>query len=157
MAGRSAPAAPTWIHVVDLDAARSGVPINRPVIAAIAAAVAGRASVQAGGGVRSLDDAAALADAGVARVVMGSAAVADPGLVDEVADRIPVAVALDHRGGVVAVDGWTSAVDVVARRRAGAVRIGRGVRRSPTSSATASSPDPTSTASLPPWRRRRLR
>ena len=68
-----------WVHVVDLDAARSGDPVNRPVVAAIAAAVAGVASVQTGGGVRSLDDARELADAGVARVVMGSAAVREPG------------------------------------------------------------------------------
>jgi phosphoribosylformimino-5-aminoimidazole carboxamide ribotide isomerase len=98
-----------WIHVVDLDAARSATPTNRSTIAAIAAAAAGRASVQAGGGVRSLDDAVALADAGVSRVVMGSAAVADPPLVELVASRVPVAVALDHRRGVVAVEGWTSA------------------------------------------------
>jgi phosphoribosylformimino-5-aminoimidazole carboxamide ribotide isomerase len=97
-----------WIHVVDLDAARSGVATNREAIAAIAAAVAGRSSLQAGGGVRTFDAAVALADAGVARVVMGSAAVADAILVDKVADRIPVAVALDHRRGVVAVHGWTS-------------------------------------------------
>jgi phosphoribosylformimino-5-aminoimidazole carboxamide ribotide isomerase len=97
-----------WIHVVDLDAARSGVATNRPTVGAIAAAVAGRARVQVGGGVRTFDDAAALADAGVARVVMGSAAIADPSLVDKVAGRLPVAVALDHRRGIVAVDGWTS-------------------------------------------------
>ncbi|MCB0969623.1 MAG: bifunctional 1-(5-phosphoribosyl)-5-((5-phosphoribosylamino)methylideneamino)imidazole-4-carboxamide isomerase/phosphoribosylanthranilate isomerase PriA, partial [Ilumatobacter sp.] len=47
-----ADAGATWIHVVDLDAARSGSPVNRPVVAAIAAAVAGRARVQTGGGVR---------------------------------------------------------------------------------------------------------
>ena len=88
-----------WIHVVDLDAAKSGVASNRSVIATITAAVAGRATVQAGGGVRSLDDAAELADAGVARVVMGSAAVADPSLVETIAGRVPVAVALDHRDG----------------------------------------------------------
>ncbi len=98
-----------WIHVVDLDAARSGVATNRQVIAAMAAALEGRPSIQAGGGVRSLDDAAELADAGVARVVMGSAAVADPSLVEVVARRVPVAVALDHREGIVAVEGWTSA------------------------------------------------
>jgi phosphoribosylformimino-5-aminoimidazole carboxamide ribotide isomerase len=98
-----------WIHIVDLDAARSGVATNRGAIAAVVAAVAGSARVQAGGGVRTLDDARAAADAGVARVVMGSAAVADPSLVYAVAEHIPVAVALDHRGGVVAVDGWTAA------------------------------------------------
>ena len=85
------------------------MPSNRSVIAKIAAAVDGRAAVQAGGGVRSFDDAAELADAGVARVVMGSAAVAEPPLVDVIAERVPVAVALDHRQGVVAVHGWTSA------------------------------------------------
>ena len=61
-----ADAGASWIHVVDLDAARSGDPLNRPVVAAVAAAVAGRARVQTGGGVRRLDDARALADAGVA-------------------------------------------------------------------------------------------
>jgi phosphoribosylformimino-5-aminoimidazole carboxamide ribotide isomerase len=99
----------TWIHVVDLDAARGGVGTNRSTIGEIADAVVGHARVQAGGGVRAYDDAAALADAGVARVVMGSAAVASPALVDTIADRVPVAVALDHRRGLVAVDGWTTA------------------------------------------------
>ena len=97
-----------WIHVVDLDAARSGDPVNRPVVAAIAAAVVPRgARVQTGGGVRSLHDARDLADAGVARVVMGSAAVRDPSLVEAASEIVPVAVGLDHRGGEVAVHGWT--------------------------------------------------
>ena len=96
-----------WIHVVDLDAARSGEAHNRDLVAAVAAAVAGRARVQTGGGVRSVDAARALADAGVARVVMGSAAVTEPNLVDEVAAVIPVAVGLDHRAGELAVHGWT--------------------------------------------------
>ena len=102
-----ADAGATWIHVVDLDAARSGDPVNRPVVAAVAAAVAGRARVQTGGGVRAVDDARALADAGVARVVMGSAAVADPPLVERASDVLPVAVGLDHRDGEIAVHGWT--------------------------------------------------
>jgi phosphoribosylformimino-5-aminoimidazole carboxamide ribotide isomerase len=96
-----------WIHVVDLDAAKSGDPVNRPVVAAIAAAVRGGASVQTGGGVRSAADAAALARLGVARVVMGSAAVKDPALVEAAADELPVAVGLDHREGELAVHGWT--------------------------------------------------
>lgn len=102
-----AEAGATWIHVVDLDAARSGSPVNRPVVAAIAAAVAGMARVQTGGGVRSIGDAQALADAGVARVVMGSAAVADPQLVELASSVVAVAVGLDHRDGEVAVHGWT--------------------------------------------------
>jgi phosphoribosylformimino-5-aminoimidazole carboxamide ribotide isomerase len=97
----------TWIHVVDLDAARSGDPSNRPVVAQIARALDGRAQVQTGGGVRGADDARQLAAAGVARVVMGTAAVHDPALVPDVAAIIPVAVGLDHRDGELAVHGWT--------------------------------------------------
>ena len=96
-----------WVHMVDLDAARSAQPVNRAVIAGVAAALAGRARLQVGGGVRSVADASALADAGVDRVVMGSAAVADPSLVVEVARVVKVAVGLDHRDGVAAVHGWT--------------------------------------------------
>jgi phosphoribosylformimino-5-aminoimidazole carboxamide ribotide isomerase len=102
----------TWIHVVDLDAARSGSPQNRPIVAAIAAAVAGRARLQTGGGVRTVDDAQQLADAGVHRVVMGSAAIQHPALVDEVAQIVAVAVGLDHRNGEVAVNGWTEGTGV---------------------------------------------
>jgi phosphoribosylformimino-5-aminoimidazole carboxamide ribotide isomerase len=102
-----ADAGASWIHVVDLDAARSGSPRNRPVVAAIAAAVNGRARVQTGGGVRALSDAQELAKAGVARVVMGSAAIQHPELVDETANVVDVAVGLDHRDGEIAVHGWT--------------------------------------------------
>jgi phosphoribosylformimino-5-aminoimidazole carboxamide ribotide isomerase len=93
-----------WIHVVDLDAARTGDPVNRAVISEIAAAVDVR--VQTGGGVR--DDAAAdaLVDAGVARVVIGTAALERPDLVARVAARMPVAVGLAARGREVAVRGW---------------------------------------------------
>lgn len=96
-----------WVHIVDLDAARSGVGTNRGVIARVVSEVAGRARVQAGGGVRTVMDARELAAAGVDRVVMGSAAVADPTLVGAVAEVIDVAVGLDHRSGVVATHGWT--------------------------------------------------
>ena len=99
----------TWIHVVDLDAARTGevVPANRAVVEEIVDVVTPGAAVQVGGGVRSLDAAKALADVGVTRVVMGSAAVQEPDLVDGVASVVPVAVGLDHRGGELAVHGWT--------------------------------------------------
>lgn len=96
-----------WIHVVDLDAARSGNPVNRPVVARIADAIRGEASLQHGGGVRTIDDARVLADAGVARVVMGSAAVQDPEVVARASEIVPVAVGLDHRDGELAVHGWT--------------------------------------------------
>jgi len=107
-----AEAGATWIHVVDLDAARSGSPENRVVVAAIARAVAGVAQVQTGGGVRTVDDADVLLQAGVARVVMGSAAVREPSLVEEVAERIAVAVGLDHRKGELSVHGWTQSSGV---------------------------------------------
>jgi len=93
-----------WIHVVDLDAARSGEATNREVIAAICAAV--DVPVQSGGGVRTVDAAAALADAGVSRVVIGTAALEQPELVPAVAARQPVAVGLDARGSDLAAHGW---------------------------------------------------
>lgn len=102
----------TWVHMVDLDAARSGKPVNRSVIASVASAIAGRASLQVGGGVRTEADAEALSAAGVTRVVMGSAAVADPALVRRVSAIVSVAVGLDHRNGVAATHGWTESSGV---------------------------------------------
>jgi phosphoribosylformimino-5-aminoimidazole carboxamide ribotide isomerase len=102
----------TWVHIVDLDAAKSGQPVNRGVIAHVVESLAGVAGVQVGGGVRSVVDAVALKEIGVSRVVMGSAAVSRPSLVDEVADEIDVAVGLDHRNGVAATHGWTQSSGV---------------------------------------------
>jgi phosphoribosylformimino-5-aminoimidazole carboxamide ribotide isomerase len=106
--GFAAEGAP-WVHMVDLDAARTGEPRNRELIARVAAAV--DVPVQVGGGVR--DDAAAdaLLDAGVARVVIGTAALDDPNWVRRLAGRHPgrVAVGLDARGRDVAVRGWVEA------------------------------------------------
>ncbi|CAB4909757.1 unannotated protein [freshwater metagenome] len=93
-----------WIHVVDLDAARTGNPVNREVIAAVAAGVS--VPVQTGGGIRNMAAAQALFDAGVARVVVGTAALEDPGFVRELAASHPVTVGLDARGRDVAVRGW---------------------------------------------------
>ncbi len=93
-----------WVHVVDLDAARTGEPVNRPVIAAIAAAV--DVPVQVGGGVRDDASAKALFDAGVARVVIGTAALEDPAFVHRLAASHRVAVGLDAKGREVAVRGW---------------------------------------------------
>ena len=115
-----------WVHVVDLDAARSGDPVNRELVARIAEAIRGEASLQNGGGVRTLDDARALADAGVSRVVMGSAAVRDPDLVARASEIVPVAVGLDHRDGELAVHGWTEA---------SGVRLDEALGRFPTASA----------------------
>jgi len=95
-----------WIHVVDLDAARTGSPQNRSVVGAIAAAV--DIPVQTGGGVRDLASARALAELGVRRVVVGTAALENPELVAAIAAEQPVAVGLDVRGREVSVRGWTA-------------------------------------------------
>ena len=109
----------TWIHVVDLDAARTGEPANLAVVEAIAAAVP--CLVQAGGGVRSLEAAGALLLAGAARVVVGTAAVERPAFVEELCATHPgrVAVGLDARGTELATAGWTekSGQDLLAHVR----------------------------------------
>jgi phosphoribosylformimino-5-aminoimidazole carboxamide ribotide isomerase len=104
-----------WIHIVDLDAARTGVPENRSSVEKITGAVHPSVSVQVGGGVRDIAAAESLAAAGVARVVIGTAALENPELVAQVASRMPVAVGLDVRGREAAVRGWTagSGIDVV--------------------------------------------
>lgn len=94
-----------WLHIVDLDAAK-GDGNNRNVVQHIANELGNGIRIQTGGGVRSVEDAQQLADAGVSRVVMGSAAVREPQLVDVVARVVDVAVGLDHRNGEVATDGW---------------------------------------------------
>jgi phosphoribosylformimino-5-aminoimidazole carboxamide ribotide isomerase len=108
-----------WIHVVDLDAARTGEPANLALVAAIAGTVA--CSVQAGGGVRGPEAAERLLDAGVDRVVVGTAAVESPGLVADLAARHPgrVAAGLDARGRRLAVRGWTeeASADLVEAAR----------------------------------------
>jgi len=101
-----------WVHMVDLDAARSAEPVNRPLIARVAAALKGAALLQVGGGVRTVADAQELATAGVTRVVMGSAAVARPSIVESVAQVVQVAVGLDHREGIAATHGWTESSGV---------------------------------------------
>lgn len=93
-----------WIHVVDLDAARSGNQKNLSSIAAIAERVA--VPLQVGGGVRTVEAAQRLWDAGVTRVVIGTAAVQNPELVRTLAPMGQVAVGLDAWGTDIAVAGW---------------------------------------------------
>ncbi len=109
-----------WVHVVDLDAARDGGKANLRAIEEICLVV--DCAVQTGGGVRSVEDATERFAAGVARVVVGSAAVERPELVDELAEMQPdcVAVGLDARGADVATHGWkvatgTRLADLVER------------------------------------------
>lgn len=104
VAAAFAAAGAQWLHVVDLDAARTGELANLAQVGAIVAAAG--LPVQYGGGVRSVEVAARLAEVGVARVVIGTAALESPSLVAEVATRQPVALGLDVRGREVAVRGW---------------------------------------------------
>jgi phosphoribosylformimino-5-aminoimidazole carboxamide ribotide isomerase len=95
-----------WIHVVDLDGARTGDGANREVIKAVAASTL--TPVQTGGGIRTDADVDELLEAGVARVVLGTAALEDPAWARAVAARHPgrVVLGLDARGDEVAVRGW---------------------------------------------------
>lgn len=106
------------LHVVDLEGARAGRPMQVDVVRAIAAAFG--PGVQVGGGVRTREAFEAAVALGASRVVLGSAAVNDPDLVRSLAAQHPgaVVVAVDARDGFVAVDGWTKetrvrAVDLV--------------------------------------------
>ena len=87
----------TSLHVVDLDAARTGEPVNRDVVLRIIEAV--QIPVQLGGGIRDAQAAADALEAGVSRVVLGTVAVEDPAMARRLADRYPgrVALGLDHR------------------------------------------------------------
>ena len=102
------------LHLVDLEGARTGAPTQHARIAEIVRAFG--PGVQVGGGVRSAEMATRLLDAGVSRVVLGTAAVRDPELVRALADAHPGAVvlAVDARDGEVAVDGWTKGAGVTA-------------------------------------------
>ena len=98
-----------WLHVVDLDGAFAGASANAPAVSAILAATA--APVQLGGGVRDRAGIERWLQAGVARVILGTAAVRDPELVREAARAHPgrIAVGVDVRDGRVAVSGWAEA------------------------------------------------
>jgi phosphoribosylformimino-5-aminoimidazole carboxamide ribotide isomerase len=106
MARRWEAAGARWLHVVDLDGARAGVPVQAAIVAAICAAV--RIPVQVGG-LRTEAAAAAALGGGAARVVVGTAAVADPTLCRALCRAHPgrIVVGLDARDGVVRVAGWT--------------------------------------------------
>ncbi len=100
-----------WLHVVDLDASRSGSPVNRETVLAIARACG--VPIETGGGVRTLDDVSELLEGGVSRVVLGTAALEDPGLVRRATAAYPgrIALGLDYRTtsdgrAEVAVRGW---------------------------------------------------
>jgi phosphoribosylformimino-5-aminoimidazole carboxamide ribotide isomerase len=119
-----------WLHVVDLDGARSGRPAHAAMIRTIVAAVGERASVEVAGGLRSTGAVAEVLDAGAARAVVGTAALADPTFAAELvkahgADRI--AVALDVRDGLAVGAGWVPGASGTAIRTAIDRLAGEGV------------------------------
>jgi len=105
----------TRIHVVDLDGAKSGSPVNREAVAAIVAA-AGTVPVQLGGGLRDLARIEAAFEDGVQRAILGTVALRDPALVKAAAKRWPgrIVVGIDARDGRVAVEGWIEASETTA-------------------------------------------
>ena len=103
------------IHIVDLDGARSGNLDNLKVVERIVSAV--QVPVQMGGGVRSLDSARRIIEAGVQRVMLGTVAVRNPDIVRSASAEFgseAVVVAVDSKDGKVAVSGWTSASEIQA-------------------------------------------
>lgn len=103
-----------YLHVVDLDGAFAGKPMNAAAVEAMLKAVT--MPVQLGGGIRDLATIEAWLSKGVARVIIGTAAVRDPALVKDAAKKFPgrVAVGLDARDGKVAVEGWAETSQVTA-------------------------------------------
>jgi phosphoribosylformimino-5-aminoimidazole carboxamide ribotide isomerase len=98
-----------WLHVVDLDGARSGTPAHADVIGAIVAAVGERVAVEVAGGLRSSEAVDAVLAHGARRVVVGTAALRDPGFAGRLVERhgsAAIAVALDVRQGLAVGQGW---------------------------------------------------
>jgi len=103
-----------YLHIVDLDGAFAGKPQNAQAVEAILKAV--KMPVQLGGGIRDMTTLEAWLAKGIARVIIGTAAVRDPAFVKEAAKKYPgrVAVGLDARDGKVAVEGWAETSTVTA-------------------------------------------
>lgn len=104
-----------WLHLVDLNGAFAGTPVNKKAVDDILSAIS--VPVQLGGGVRDLATMEAWIDAGITRLILGTLAVKDPALVKKACRAFPgrIAVGIDARGGKVAVEGWaeTSELGVI--------------------------------------------
>ena len=103
-----------WLHVVDLNGAFEGRPVNASPVQSILAAV--DVPVQLGGGIRDLETMEFWLDAGVRRVILGTVALRDPDLVKAACRKFPdrVAVGIDARDGFVAVEGWAEVSEMTA-------------------------------------------
>ena len=105
-----------WLHVVDLNGACTGQPVNAAAVEKILVEVDDRVKVQLGGGLRDLKHIALWLEKGVQRVVLGTVALSDPALVKTACRLFPgrIAVSLDTRANKIAVAGWTEATSVTA-------------------------------------------
>ncbi len=111
-----------WLHIVDLNGAFAGAPVNGTAVKGmLGAAGAGGAQVQLGGGIRNIATIEMWLTAGVSRVILGTAAVKDPEMVRQACRQFPgkIAVGVDARGGMVAVEGWAETATL------GTVELGR--------------------------------
>ena len=103
-----------YLHIVDLNGAFAGKPVNGPAVEAILAAI--KIPVQLGGGIRDLATIETWLAKGIRRVILGTVAVRDPGLVRDACRKFPgrIAVGIDARGGKVAVEGWAETSELSA-------------------------------------------
>jgi phosphoribosylformimino-5-aminoimidazole carboxamide ribotide isomerase len=103
-----------WLHLVDLDGAFAGKPVNAAAVEAILSAIA--IPVQLGGGIRNLAQIESWLARGIRRVILGTVALRDPDLVKEACRKFPgrIAVGIDAKGGKVAVEGWAETSELTA-------------------------------------------
>ncbi|MEI3608752.1 1-(5-phosphoribosyl)-5-[(5-phosphoribosylamino)methylideneamino]imidazole-4-carboxamide isomerase [Pseudogracilibacillus sp. SO10305] len=104
----------SYIHIVDLNGAKTGDSVNKPIIEEIAKSVT--IPIQVGGGIRSIDVIEQYVEIGVARVIIGTAAISNPAFLLEAVEKFQdkIAVSIDARNGYVATDGWTDTSEVKA-------------------------------------------
>jgi phosphoribosylformimino-5-aminoimidazole carboxamide ribotide isomerase len=103
-----------WVHVVDLNGAFAGKPVNEAAVKSILTSVS--VPVQLGGGIRDIGQVEAWLAAGISRVILGSAAAKNPSFVREAAKKFPgrVVVGIDAKAGMVATEGWAETSDITA-------------------------------------------
>lgn len=103
-----------YLHIIDLDGAKTGNSLNQEAIKAVAEAVS--IPIQVGGGIRSIEIIEKHINNGVSRVIIGTAAITDPAFLEEAVAKYgdKIAVSIDARNGYVATDGWTETSDIQA-------------------------------------------
>jgi phosphoribosylformimino-5-aminoimidazole carboxamide ribotide isomerase len=101
-----------WLHMVDLDGALAGRPVNHAAITAVRAATA--LSIEVGGGIRSMEDVAFYVERGISRVILGSIAIKEPDFVRRAVDRYgaAIAVGIDAMDGLARAGGWVEASEL---------------------------------------------